>query len=317
MNRFVLLAALLACAPPAKTQESASLTARFTQLLLRASNGHSPTQEEINSLTVNAASFTSADLRQALPLIQKALNNADVPVRAYTLTTLVALQDPPSTSAETTLSPSDSAPENKTVAPPPAGPSTYKPDFKTLLGPAVPEIAAHLTEESGPNRILAASVLGGFTPNPPAAVYPPLLAFLKRDDAVGPVGLIVVQDLLQLAPLSAQTSSAISAYLGRSDQTAQSRPNLVDAIASAPNQSQSLNRALLSFLDTDDANLRARVILSLPALDLSPDVFADTRSRVAGFASNDQENLQVISAAKAVASCWTATRMPTGCPVYQ
>jgi hypothetical protein len=129
--------------------------------------------------------------------------------------------------------------------------------------------------------------------------------------------LAVVQDLLQLGPLTPDTATALSTYLRRSDQTADSRANLIDAIAASSNQSQSLNKTLLVFLDSDDPSLRARVILSLPQMDLAPDVFADTKSRIDTLAANDQENPQIIRAAKAVSPCWTAVHMATGCPVYQ
>jgi hypothetical protein len=41
------------------------------------------------------------------------------------------------------------------------------------------------------------------------------------------------------------------------------------------------------------------------------------QSYVLQLTANTSENLQVITAAKAVSPCWTATKMTTGCPVYQ
>ncbi len=313
-----ILAAPLLAQQPVPAATPGPLTARFTDLLTRASNGHSPSTDDITDLTNHPLSVTAPDLQTALPLIQRALANPDTPIRTYTLTALVTLEDAPAAVTDP-APPTDSAtPEpEKTVTPPPPGPPAYKPDFAKLLTPILPKITPHLTEESQPNRLLTAAILGGFTPAPPPAVYPPLLAFLKRDDAIGPIGLAVVQDLLQLAPLTPEVSDALARYLSRSDQTTLTRPNLVDAIASSPNQSPSLNKTMLAFLDSDDTNLRARVILSLPTLDLAPDLFADTKARVTALAANDQENLQVVSAAKAVAPCWTAVKMPTGCPIYQ
>ncbi len=117
----------------------------------------------------------------------------------------------------------------------------------------------------------------------------------------------------QLQPQSPTSSAAPT-------RTPSSRSDLVDAIASKPNQSQSLNKTLLIYLSSDDPSLRARVILSLPQLDLAPDVFADTKANIAQIAGFDpsggQENLQVITAAKSISTCWTATRMTTGCPAY-
>ena len=307
--------------PDAGTVPSISLSDRLTDLLQRSSDGHSPTPDDIAALTNQPAPTTPADLRRAIPLIEKALENPDGPVRTYVLTALVSLQSqqpaiPDPTPATAPADPNAPAqPEGK--AAPPTGPATYKPDLLKLLTPEISKIAPHLTEELQPNRLLAATIFGGFTPNPPSAVYPPLLEYLKRDDAISPVGQAVVEDLLQLAPVTPATAAAISTYLRRSDQTADTRANLVDAIAAAPNQSQSLNQTVLALLDSDDPSLRARIILSLPALDLTPDAFADTKSRIATLATNDQENLQVINAAKAVSPCWTAVKMTTGCPVYQ
>jgi hypothetical protein len=201
---------------------------------------------------------------------------------------------------------------------PPPGPAIYKPDVAKALTPYIPQIATHLTSEESPsNRLLTATILGAFTPDPPSAVYAPLLAYLKRDDAISPVGEAVVSDLLQLGPISADTAAAISRYIRRGDQTSDSRANLADLIASHANQSQSLNQALLLYLGSDDNALRARVILSLPQLDLAPDVFADTKARVEQVAANPNENLQVVTAAKSVVICWTSTKMASGCPVYE
>ncbi|ADW68557.1 hypothetical protein [Granulicella tundricola] len=293
-----LLTILLAAATLASAQEAPKpgpLAWSFAELLSRSSNGHSPTQDEIaaaGQVTANAAA-----LREALPLILKALENPDEPVRAYALTTLVSLE-----------APADPAT--------PAAPIAYKSEFQKILTPAIPKIAAHLTDESQGDRILTAAILGGFSPDPPASIYPPLFAYLKRDDGVGTVGQAVVEDILQLGPIHDDAAAAIISYLHRPDQTSDSRSNLVEAIATHPFQSQSVNKVLLGYLDSDDPSLRARLILSLPQLDLAPDVFTETRERVTQLTANDQESLAVVNAAKSVATCWTAVKMASGCPVY-
>lgn len=198
----------------------------------------------------------------------------------------------------------------------PAAPIAYKSEFQKILTPAIPKIAAHLTDESQGDRILTAAILGGFSPDPPASIYPPLFAYLKRDDGVGTVGQAVVEDILQLGPIHDDAAAAIISYLHRPDQTSDSRSNLVEAIATHPFQSQSVNKVLLGYLDSDDPSLRARLILSLPQLDLAPDVFTETRERVTQLTANDQESLAVVNAAKSVATCWTAVKMASGCPVY-
>jgi hypothetical protein len=201
--------------------------------------------------------------------------------------------------------------------PPPPDPAAYPADTARAIAPYIPQIATHLTgEDAQSNRLLAAAVLGAFTPDPPSTIYPPLLAFLKRDDAIGPVGLAVVTDLVQLAPISEDTAAAISRYLRRSDQTSDSRANLADLIATGRNQSQAVNKTLLHFLTSDDNSLRARVILSLPQLNLDAQDFADTKARLEQIAADPNENLQVVTAAKHVAPCWTAVKMPTGCPTF-
>lgn len=286
----------------ANTQAAAAPQSPFAALIAeyirRDTNGHSPTPEEIAAMASLTPTPDAASVREALPFLLKALANPDTPLRAFALSALTGLQThPPDTG--------------------PPQPAAFKPDIARILTPSIPEIAAHLTDESEANRLQAVAVIAGFTSDPPAAVYPPLLAYLKRDDSISTVGLAVVSAILQLAPVSDDAATAIARYLRRSDETPDVRANLVDSIASAKYQSQSLNKSLLSYLDSDDSGLRARIILTLPALDLAPPVFAGTRARITQLAEDPNENLQVINAAKAVAPCWTATKMTAGCPVYQ
>lgn len=276
----------------AASAQTPTLTQRFTEVLHRAETGHSPTPEEMASTADPSQPVPdAASIADALPLILKAVDNADVQVRQYALLTLQSFR-------------------TGDVNP------VYKGGVATTLAPAVPKIAPHLTEENTQNRLLTAIILGGFAPSPPATVYPPLTAYLKRDDAISPIGLNVVEDLLSLGPVSGDTAAAVSRYLRRSDQTSDSRSNLVDAIATQPNQSQAVNATLVGWMDSDDNSLRARVILSLPQLDLPADAFADARAKVGVLAQNDSENLQVVTAAKSIAPCWTAPHMSTPCPVY-
>ena len=287
-----------------QTQQPTSAFAALIATYVRLdSSGHSPTVDDIAAMATLQPRPDAAGVQAAIPYLLKALGSPDIPLRSFALTALSGLQSPPETIPPAT--------------PPPNAPISFKPDIAKQLTPIIPQIATHLTDESQPDRLLTAAVLGGFTPNAPASVFPPLLAFLKRDDAIGVVGLAVITDLLQFSPIADDTAAAIIRYLRRSDQTSESRSNLVDAIASNPRQSQSIDKALLTYLDSDDDSLRARVILSLPQLDLAPDVFADMQSRVSVLAANSSENLQVVTAAKSVTTCWTATKMPAGCPAYQ
>lgn len=289
----------VALAGRASAQDApATLAARTAAVLQRESSGHSPTDDDINSATQQTA--TPDQLREALPNLLKLLALPDAPARTYALSVLIALQAP----AEKSPDPNQ---------PPP--PASYSADTTRVLAPAIPEIAKHLTDEAIPNPSLTANVLGGFVRDTPPAVFPPLYAYLQRDGAIAGVGFEVVQDLLQLGPLSMNSAVAIGRYLRRRDQTPGSRANLVDAISGTTNQSQPLNKTLLEYLDSDDASLRARLILSLPQLDLAPDVFADARSRVNTLAENANESLPVTNAAKAITTCWTAPRTPN-CPAY-
>jgi hypothetical protein len=300
-------------------------------MLQRGASGHSPTTDEIEAAE-SAPGVTDPAIATALvPLLTRALADPDAAMRQYALAMLVGMQtlpDPPAApaaSASTTSAPASqdapaqpgtSSARSAAAIPPASGPAVYQSEVAKALAPAIPAITSHLIDEDLQNRLLTTNVLCGFSPNAPAAVLGPLLAFLKRDDAVGAVGLSVVSDLLQIGPVGNETAGAIAVFLRRPDQTAETRANLVEAIASKPNQSQTVNHALLSYLDSDDAALRARLILSLPLLDLAPQVYADTKTRIADLASGGQDSLQVVNAAKAVAGCWTSVKMTAGCPVY-
>lgn len=289
-------------APGAATQLAQSIH----QVLVRSTDGHSPTDEEIAAVASFNPAPGVADVEAALPYLQQAISNPDLPVRLFALTALAGIEVAPQTAAS--VPPAADAGSSL--------PAAYKPEVATLLTPLIPLMATHLTEESEAARALTVTILAGFTPNPPPSVYTPLYAYLRRDEAVGQVGTAVVQALLHLGPVSAESASAVAHFLLRSDQTPDSRANLVDTIASEPNQSRVLNKSLLSYMDGDDATLEARIILSLPALDLSPEVFADMQARVATLAADTGQNLQVTDAAKAVQPCWTSVKMASGCPRY-
>lgn len=300
----------------AQTSTSSPWTNFWNGLLLRSAQNHSPTPEEIAAAGSPTTQPDAAAVAESRPSIRKALLSPDSAVRACALTALTGLElQPPAPAASASVAPSPTSVKTDTPPAPP-GPGSYKVEIAAILVEAVPEIAQNLTDESPGNRILAATVLGGFAPSGPQAVYPPLLSYLKREDGIGPTGLAVVDDLLAFVPISARTADAVTAYLRRSDQTADSRSGLIDSIANRANQSQAIDKALLAYLDTDEPAVRAHLILSLPQLDLAPEVFADTRARIAILASDNQEDPHVLNAAKSVALCWTAPHMPTGCPAY-
>jgi hypothetical protein len=326
---LVLLAGLwVGCELPSRAQEvEPTLSARLTEMLGRLSNGHSPTPEETAAVQTLSPMPDAAAVRAALPAIEAALTNHDRDMQAYALTILTALEVSGSTPDGKAPAPNQqsAAVAQQTASQPPAtnqpqAPAAFPREIAQVLAPEIPKIAAHLTDDVQANRILTTVVLGGFSADPPPAIFAPLLAYLKRDDGIGPTGAEVVSDLLILGPISTQTADAIASYLRRTDQSAEARSTLVDAIASKPLQNQWIDKTLLSYLRSDDNSLRARVILSLPQLDLPAEDFADTKAMIAAYAALDpasgQENLQVINAAKSVAPCWTQVKMTSGCPVY-
>jgi hypothetical protein len=300
---------LLVFAAAAAAQDAPTLAARTATVLQRESGGHSPTDDDINAAGSITPAPTADQVREALPNLVKLLASTDGPARTYALSLIIGLQNSADRLAADAVPAAGAAPAPAPVA------TGFSADISKILSPAIPQIAAHLTDEVIPNPSLAATALGGFLKDTPPAVFPPLYKYLQRDDAIAGVGLNVVQDLLGYGPLTIETAVAIGRYLRRRDQTSSSRANLVDALSSSPNQSQPLNKTLLEYLSSDDDSLRARLVLSLPQLDLAPDVFADTKAKVTGLAENRNENLQVVNAAKAVAPCWTAPKTPN-CPNY-
>ena len=302
LAQVVVVMAFMVPIPVFGQAQTGPLTVRFTQLLRSLDNGHSPSQEEV-AAAAGLPQPEKDDLDSALPLILKALDSPDRDVRTYTLFTLSGLEVVPEKPADA-----------KSTAAPSVG--IYKGYVATMLATAIPKIGAHLTDEDEANRQTTVTVLQGFAPNPPATVYPPLLDFLKRDDSISLTGEAVVGALMSFGVPRPDVAEAIAHYLGRSDQTARSRADLIDTITLAPFQSQAVNAALLGYLDTDDASVRARLVLSLPQLDLSPEVFADTRAKVSILAANQGESLPVINAAKAVSGCWTGPKMTVLCPIY-
>jgi hypothetical protein len=317
----LLAAGLLAISVTLATAQDAAqptLAAQMAEMLTRAGSGHSPTAEEIRMVEAMPGLTDVKAAQQLEPLMAKALANPDAAMRAYGLAMLMGMQTIPDAAPATATTPNggktDSSKANSLTAQP--GPAAYKGEIAKALEPLIPQIGALLADDDPENRLLAANALGGFTQNPPPAFFTALLGFLKRDDAVGPVGLAVVGDLLQVGPISDDTANAIARYLHRSDQTPDAEANLVEEIASRPSQNKLVDKAVIAYLDADDASLRARVILSLPALDLSAETFSDTKAKVEGIAAGGQENPQVVSAAKAVAGCWVQVKMTAGCPVY-
>ena len=293
---------------PEPQQVSAAPQSPFAALiaeyLRRDAAGHSPTTDEVAAMATLTPTPSPSDIHEALPPLLKALESRDAALRTFALTAFIGLRGNPSAAPQP-------APKDAATAVP-----SYNPETIKVLVPAIPSVLTHLTDEASENPPLTVQFVEAFTGHPPAELYSPLLAYLKTDASISPTGVQVTAALLGLGPVSPETAAAIGIFLRRSDQR-DLRSSLLDVIASAPNQNRDLNATLLKYLDSDDPSLRARLILSLPQLDFAPGTYVDTKTRIAQLAENPNENLQVVTAAKAVASCWTAPKMPTGCPVYQ
>ena len=131
------------------------LADRMAIVLQRSSDGHSPTPDDISALTAQTSPPTPADLRKAIPLIEKALENPDGPVRTYALTALVSLQSQqPAKSqiATPATAPADpnapAQPESKPA--PPTGPSHLQARPAKLLTPKSPKSPRTSPRSSSP-----------------------------------------------------------------------------------------------------------------------------------------------------------------------
>ncbi len=288
-------------------QAGAPFVAQLTTILSRSAAGHSPTDEEIRAAEGGAGLADAATARALAPLLYQSLTSPDAGMRQYALAMLLGLQVLPEQAVANAAS-------QQPVKDAPALAASFKASVATQFAPLVPAIAARLADDNPDTRSLAALALGGFAPAPPVTVFPPLYAFLRRDDAIGSAGLGVTLDLEQFSPLTPTTAEAIAGFLRRSDQTTVSRIELVEGLAQARTQNAAVNQALLSYLDADDAALRTRLILSLPQLELDAGVYEQTRARIADLAAGGQDNAEVVAAAKAITACWTQPRPAKVCP---
>ena len=305
----MLLSAAVAASQTAPPPES-PFVAELNAVLARSAAGHSPTAAELHAAE-NSAGLTDATTARTLaPLLYKALTSQDAMIRQYALAMLLGLQVLPEPAAAPPAAVPPEQPAKNEAAPS----ASFKAGVATQFAPLVPAIAARLADDNPDTRSLAALALGGFAPAPPPTIYPPLFAFLWRDDAIGSAGLGVTLDLEQFSPMTRATADAIAGYLERSDQTTASRIELVEGLAQARMQNATVNQALLGYLDADDAALRTRLILSLPQLELDAGVFEQTRARIADLAASGQDNAEVVAAAKAITTCWTQPRPARACP---
>jgi hypothetical protein len=191
---------------------------------------------------------------------------------------------------------------------------TLRGDALPLLDPEIPRIAAHLTDDDTHIRSTTATVLGGFSGKVPDAVFPPLIAYLKREDAITSVGSSVVFELVRLGPQRPAVEAAVIAFINRPDQTPECFISSIDAIAHAQTQNETIDAALVHHLGSSNPIVRAAVIRLLPELQLSEEVFTETQARLRQISSTDPDPA-VRAAANSVLPCWTNDRHKP-CPAF-
>jgi HEAT repeat protein len=276
----------------ARSQTPPSLNALLKECIDRANAGdNAGTFNAVLNLAEALGKAPLTDIKDVLPDIMQAVDDKNPAVRTLALDSIVAIE-------------SRSNPDH-----------TLHGDALPLLEPEIPRIAAHLTDDDTHIRSTTASVLGGFVIKPPDAVFAPLIAFLKRDDAVGPVGSSVVFDLVRLGPQHAGVANAVIAFLSRPDQTTECLVGSIDAVAHAQTHSEEIDTAVAHGLDIPKPAVRIAVIHDLPELQLPDDVFVATQTRLRQIAASDQEDPAVRAAANTILPCWVNDRHKA-CPAF-
>ena len=282
-------------------------------MLQRESSGHSPTDEDINAAGTLTPAPTTGQVSDALPNLVKLLASPDGPARTYALSLLIGLQN----SADRL--PAAAVPAaNADAAAPVAAPvaTGFSADTAKVLATAIPQIAAHLTDEVIPNPSLTTTVLGGFVPNPPAAVFPPLYAYLQRDGAIAGVGLEVVQDLLSYG-VPFQSNPPSPSAVTCAAATRPRAPAPISSMPSAPRPtSLSHSTKLCSSILPRTTTACAPASSFRSPSSISPRTSSRTQKpRSLDYLKTSTKTCRSSTLAKAVASCWTAPHI-TGCPSY-
>jgi HEAT repeat protein len=263
-----------------------SLPSLLSEVVSRANSGNNSSAfDAVMQLAEAIGKAPLSDIKEVLPEILNAMDDKKPAVRTLALTALVAVENRPSN------------------------------DALPLLEPELPRIAAHLTDEDHSIRSATTTVLGGFLNKPPDTIFPPLIAYLSRPDAISTVGSSVVFDLVRLGPQRPDVIAAVTAFINRGDQTQSCLINSIDAIAHAASQSEAINLTLLHHLDSPNPAIRIALIRDLPELELSPATFTTTQSRLRVIASDEKEPEAVRLAASVVLPCWVNDRHQP-CPAF-
>ncbi|HEY6373904.1 MAG TPA: hypothetical protein VIX90_00130 [Edaphobacter sp.] len=277
----------------AHSQPPTSLATLLQECMDRANAGDSSAAfNAVLNLAQALGKAPLSEVKEVLPPLMQAVDDKNPAIRTLALNSIVAIQ-------------SRSNPDR-----------TLRGDALPLLEPEVPRIAAHLTDDDTHIRSTTANVLGGFGTKPPDTVFPPLIAYLKRDDAVSSVGSSIVFQLVRLDPQRPPVATAIIAFLDRPDQTAECLTSSIDAIAHAPIQNEAINSGIVHNIDAPRPPVvRVAAILDLPELQLPNEVFTATQARLRQIASSEKEDPTVRTAANSILPCWTNDRHKP-CPAF-
>jgi hypothetical protein len=176
-----------------------------------------------------------------------------------------------------------------------------------LLNPSIPAIAAHLTDPDQRVRSTAVLALGSFG-SPINEAFPPMIAYLKRDDAITTIGSAIVFDLAARGSQRPDVEDAIIAYLNRPDQTTSELKNSIQAIAVQNAQSQRLALAILPFVDASDPTLSASTIRNLPSQTFPEPSFLLAKAHLQAIAVDPTQPKLVRDAAADILPCWINDR---------
>jgi HEAT repeats len=176
-----------------------------------------------------------------------------------------------------------------------------------FLNPYIPAIAAHLTDPDPSVRGTAVLALGSFG-SPINDAFPPMIAYLKRDDATTTIGSAIVFVLAARVGQRSDVEDAIIAYLKRPDQTTSELRDSIQAIALQNAQSQRLALAILPFVDASDPTLSASTILNLPHQTFPEPSFLTAKAHLQAIAADPTQPKVVRDAAADILPCWINDR---------
>ena len=176
-----------------------------------------------------------------------------------------------------------------------------------LFNPSIPAIAAHLTDPDQRVRSTAVLALGSFG-SPINEAFPPMIAYLKRDDAITTIGSAIVFELAARGSQRPDVEDAIIAYLNRPDQTTSELKNSIQPIAVQNTQSQRLALAILPFVDASDPTLSASTIRNLPRQTFPEPSFLLAKAHLQAIAEDPTQPKLVRDAAADILPCWINDR---------